>query len=138
MNAYNASSSELNRRIDAWQHPRGRYVIKKGGRYYREYAQGYTDLRRAWRVPFEVAKDHEYRPKGCTDPVTIEKAPADDYCDDLNALQSAVSLIDSAALDRYVDLLYSTRECSGWTRERVLLCAKPRARAEALATVLGL
>lgn len=138
MSAYDASSADLNRRIDGWQYPRSRYVIQKGGHYYREYAQGYTDLKRAWRVSLEVAKDHEYCPKGCTDPVTIEKAPAEDYCEDLNAIQSAVALLDEDLINRYADRLYADRECRGWTWDRAMLCSKPRARAEALVTVLGL
>ncbi len=81
--------SELNRIIAEW-HVGELYVIVKHGLYYRENACGYTgDLRDAWKVTLDAAKDHEYNPKGCVDPVTIKRAPALDFCQDLNAIHEA-------------------------------------------------
>jgi len=83
------TNDELNRIIAEW-HVGELYVIVKHGLYYRENACGYTgDLRDAWKVTLDAAKDHEYNPKGCVDPVTIKRAPALDYCQDLNAIHEA-------------------------------------------------
>jgi hypothetical protein len=47
------------------------YVIRKNGCFYRDNAQGYTtNIDRAWRVPLEVARQHE---NPHDQPVTIHK-----------------------------------------------------------------
>lgn len=63
--------------------------LKKRGMWYRPNAHGYTwNEPEAWRLTQDEAKKHEYL-RG-SEPVTIERFSAPDYCNDLNCIVSAV------------------------------------------------
>lgn len=83
------TDEQLNRIIAEWL-PMKLFMLQKRGLYYRPGSHGYTsDHSEAWKLPMDDAKNYEYNPRGCDDPVRLIPAPTPNYCQDLNACHEA-------------------------------------------------
>lgn len=115
------------------------YVIVKTGYYYRPNASGYTsDIRDAWKLPYEEAKKYEmYAGRddvSVNEKVLIEKAPLPDYLNDLNAMDEIEgTLPQTKHYYPYYENLYSiTGACMAFG-----LRATASQRAEAFLRAIG-
>lgn len=109
--------------------------------YYRENAQGYTNLEHAWRVTEGVAKRYVGGKPTEADRVIMEPAPLPDYLNDLNAMHEAEKRLGDLDASYAFELAKLTN-CPSWLPQTGMqVCRIARAtaaqRAEALLRTIG-
>lgn len=133
------TNDELNILIAQWTGDDNRYMLKKRGMYYRPFGNGYTyNPKEAWILSYEEAREREYDPRGCMEPVLMVRAPIPDYCGSVDEVFKAIAKLDHNTLFAYageIGKLIEQGVC--WTTRTLAVSeASARQRCEALVRVI--